>query len=85
MSDDETKQLLRNLLETQKEYAEQIRLMGETYADSTKQYSELLEESKANQERYRRVTSGAVVLRSAALLIVGLVLAYLVFFGLHTH
>ena len=85
VSDDETKQILRELLATQKEQLEFLRRMDQTYERQAQSYDD------ANA-RYRKETldnsfanRAAHLVRALALLGVVAVLAYIVLYGLHSH
>ena len=85
MSDDETKQILRELLATQREQIELLRRMDQTYEQQARTYDdanaryhrETLENSSANRI--------ANLLRALGLLGVVVILAYIVLYGLHSH
>ena len=81
MSDDETKQILREILVTQKEYLQRIRQMEETYDSANARHAEA-------EEKYRshlREVTVATTIRALALLGVVAILGYIVIWGLHTH
>jgi len=57
MADDETKQLLRDLLATQKEHLELVRRMNEAYEKQSQTYDQSLAATqKQNEEQIRQVT-----------------------------
>ena len=85
MSDEETKQLLRELLEAQKEDTERIRLMEESSKKQSKEYDELVNQWKESMQSHSRVNNIVSAIRVLGFLTIGLALAYLVVFGLHTH
>jgi parvulin-like peptidyl-prolyl isomerase len=114
MADEETRQVLRELLATQKEYLELLRQISETQKEQAESYRESFlrtekefielalrqnekyekqvqsyDEAVARYDQHRQSTDVANrianVLRSAALVGIAAVLAYLVFFGLHKH
>ncbi len=85
MSDEETKQLLRELLEAQKEDTERISLMQESYNKQAKEHDEMVTRWNESMQSHSRVTNIVSVLRALGFVTIGLALAYLVVFGLHTH
>ena len=85
MADEETKQVLRELLATQKEHLELVRGMNDAYEEQCKAY----EQTDARWHKHMDATTTAnrvaYLLRAAAIVIMAVVIAYLVFFGLHKH
>lgn len=83
MVDEETRQILRELLAAQKEQTELARQMNEKYEIELRAYRDSL----ASYERqFAHWSSGKIIastIRAAAFLGIAAVLAYLVVFGVH--
>jgi uncharacterized protein (DUF305 family) len=85
MADEETKQLLRELLEAQKEDSKRFRAMQETYEKQAKDYDEKASQWNGYMQSDSRINNIVLALRGLGLVTIGLALPYLVVFGLHTH
>ena len=85
MADDETKQLLRDILATQREYLELLRKMDQNYSAQTEAYKSTDALYRSSTRDTATANTIANVIRALALLGVVSILGYLVLFGLHTH
>jgi rubrerythrin len=85
MADDETKRLLRDLLEAQKEHLSLVRQMSDAYAKQCEAYDKTDKRWHEHMNTTTTATRVATVLRAVALVVMAVVVAYLVFFGLHRH
>ena len=85
MADDETKQILKDILATQKEQLEAFRYSSETYDRQAKAHDDAADRYWNHVHETARANNIANVLRAVALILMAGVLAYLVLFGLHNH
>jgi hypothetical protein len=85
MADDETKQILRDILATQKEQLESFKYSAEMYDKQAKAYDQSNERYWNHVVETSKASNVANILRAVALVLMAAVLAYLVLFGLHKH
>ena len=85
MADDEAKQLIRELLATQKEHLDLVRGMSEAYEKQCEAYEQTNKRWHEYMQMSTTATRIAALLRALALVVMAAVIAYLVFFGLHRH
>jgi hypothetical protein len=81
MADEETKQLLREILDTQKEQLALLRSMDKAYQEQTQSFTE----SSASYRTAVKHQGLSTLLWVLSLAAIAVVLVYVVFFGIHTH